>query len=415
MTGAVTGEKPEIVLDLSRLLSRLLHATPTGVDRVEMAYARGLAAMIPERLKFGAVNPAGRYGRLPTDRVLKFLDRTDALWSGAARPPTGAAVLLTAAREIRRMWPRRPDPPTGRRVLIQASPHHLDDERLTASILRREGAAFLCLLHDLIPITHPEYARPGGDATHLKRVETVARLADGVLTVSESTKRDFLPYLERTGRTVPVEAASLGVDPITGMVPQARSETPYFVCLGTIEPRKNHLLLLNIWRRLAETSANSADIPRLVIIGRRGWENENIVDMLDRCPALKGHVEETKRLPDREMAALLGGACALLMPSFAEGFGLPVAEAIAMGVPVICSDLPAHREAGGDVPLYLDPLDGPGWLRAIRAFATDGSAEAAAQAARRQKWRPIRWEDHLNAMLSLAERIAIRQPIGTTE
>jgi glycosyltransferase involved in cell wall biosynthesis len=66
---------------------------------------------------------------------------------------------------------------------------------------------------------------------------------------------------------------------------------PYFVCIGTIEPRKNHLLLLHLWRHLAETMP-AESVPRLVIIGRRGWENEQVVDMLERCPTLKRYVEE---------------------------------------------------------------------------------------------------------------------------
>ena len=69
---------------------------------------------------------------------------------------------------------------------------------------------------------------------------------------------------------------------------------------------------------------------------------------------------------------MLGGARALLMPSFAEGFGLPIIEALELGTPVIASDLPVYREIVGDIPTYLDPLDGPSWERAIRAFLQDG-------------------------------------------
>ena len=70
----------EIVLDLSRLLSRVLHPTPTGVDRVEMAYARGLAEAMPDRLHFAAVHPSGFYGRLPRRAVARFLDLTEERW-----------------------------------------------------------------------------------------------------------------------------------------------------------------------------------------------------------------------------------------------------------------------------------------------------------------------------------------------
>src|SRR5690606_20770954 len=115
-----------------------------------------------------------------------------------------------------------------------------------------------------------------------------------------------------------------------------------------------HLLLLNIWRRMIETIGPDAT-PHLAIVGRRGWENENIVDMLGRCEAIRGHVHEYAGLSDAAVGALLRDARALLCPSFAEGFGMPVTEALLGGTPAICSDLPALREAGGDVPDFIDP------------------------------------------------------------
>lgn len=397
------GPGPDVIIDLSRLLSRVMHPTPTGVDRVEMAYARGLDALIRSRLGFSALNPMGGYGHIPSDAVRRFLDHTEALWSGSVPPPVGRVrKAAAAARALALMRPRAISPPSSTRVLVQASPHHLHDAARTKAILRREQARFICLIHDLIPIEYPEYARPDGAAQHVRRIKTVARLADGVIANSESTRRSFLPYLAAADRDVPVVVAHLGVEVPAHTADQTHPATadprPYFVCVGTIEPRKNHLLLLNIWRRLAETIADPADVPRLLIIGRRGWENENILDMLERCPALKGHVEELDRLPDRAMYAVLAGARALLMPSFAEGFGMPVAEALAMGVPVICSDLPALREAGGDRPAYIDPLDGPGWIRAIMAHAAD-----------RPTIRPGSvpdWPAHMRRVLALIDTVS---------
>jgi glycosyltransferase involved in cell wall biosynthesis len=184
---------------------------------------------------------------------------------------------------------------------------------------------------------------------------------------------------------------------------------PYFVFLGTIEPRKNHLLLLNVWRRLVEeTKDGNAPIPKLVLIGRRGWENENIVDMLDRCPALKDHVIEASRLPDPDAQDLMRQACALVLPSFVEGFGLPIAEALEMGVPVLCSDIPAHREVGGAVPEFIDPLDGPGWLRAIRDYAAPGSWRRRAQVKRMAEWSRPSWDDHIKAVIETCDLVATK-------
>lgn len=95
----------------------------------------------------------------------------------------------------------------------------------------------------------------------------------------------------------------------------------------------------------------------------------------------------------------------MLFPSFAEGYGLPVAEALACGVPVICSDLPALREVGGDVPEYLDPIDGIAWMAAIEAYIADPSPRRAAQMQRLRAWQCPTWPDHFAGVLDLLDAV----------
>lgn len=395
----------EIILDLSRLLSRTLHAMPTGIDRVELVYARQLLAIIPDQLRFAAVNPFGFYGRLPRDAARRFLDETEARWAN----PTARnrwSLRIEAARTLARLAPRRvPRPAPGvRRYYVQASPHHLHRPEQVRAKLRAEQARFVCLVHDLIPIEFPEYARPNGAATHRRRVETMASLADGLIANSQATADSMARFL--TGRTPPpIRVAHLGCDPLPeaadGSLPVAQ---PYFVVLSTIEPRKNHLLLLHIWRRMMETLGPERT-PHLAIVGRRGWENENVLDMLERCEAIRDHVHEMAGLSDRGVSALLRNARALLLPSFAEGFGMPVTEALMVGTPAICSDLPALREAGGNVPEFIDPLDGPAWTDAILDYAADGSARRDRQIGRLRDWTPPGWRAHIATVLDLVREL----------
>ncbi len=396
---------PEIILDLSRLLSRALHPSPTGIDRVEMAYARTLARLIPDRLRFGAVHPTGLYGRLPLRAVEEFLDRTEERWE-----TIGGAEHATQSRRIAaaQCWLLRPRPiPAGSspRVVLQVSPHHLQHPSIVAGKLRREQAKFVCMVHDLIPISYPEYARPNGPDLHRRRLRSVERFADGILTNSQATLDALLASPEIDLGSRPTRVARFGVDrrAVTkgAYCPLQRE---YFVCLSTIEPRKNHLLLLHIWRSMVE--ALGADrVPLLYLVGRRGWENENILDLLDRCPGLRDCVQELPRLPDAQLRELISGARALLMPSFAEGFGMPVAEALVAGVPVLASDIPAHREAGGMVPDYIDPVDGAAWRHLILDYCAPASTRRAAQKARMKSWTPISWDSHVAAALSLVEEM----------
>lgn len=395
---------PDVVLDLSRLMSRVLRPTPTGVDRVELTYAQRLLLRIPERLAFGGRFPYGLYGRLDLAAVRRFLAHTSAVWSKGEGIGTRAA-RTAAARHLAALRPRRIPPPTRPRVFLQVSPHRVERMAGVQAILRREDARLVTMVHDLIPIEHPEYARPDGAGQHRQRMAVIAALASGIIANSAATRDSLLALLGPGGNPPPIAVAHLGTETVPGPaeLDPASAGKPYFVCVATIEPRKNHLLLLNVWKRLVEKHGGAA--PTLHLVGKRGWENEQVVDMLERCVALQGRVVEHPRMSDRDMGRLLHGAQALLLPSFAEGFGMPVSEALAAGVPVIASDIPALREVGRDAPDYLDPIDGPTWLRAVEDYARADSPRRQQQLDRLADWRAPTWEDHFDTILSLIDSL----------
>lgn len=384
-----------------------MHPTPTGVDRVEMAYATELLKLTPDAVHFAVTHPAGLHGRVSKPAAIDFLTMTAERWESEGQNETRAARLRRAASACWALTPdlSRPPPPpaSGRsRAYLHLSARSLERTDMFRAILKREQAKFFPFVHDIIPLTHPEYSRPDGPAMYRRKMATVTALASGVIVNSQATALALAPLLEAAGRDIPIHAAPLGVDlPKDAVSPPAggaSDERPYFVCVGTIEPRKNHLLLLNVWRRFVDTMGAEAT-PRLILIGRRGWENEMVLDMLDRCPALRGVVEERGRLSDAEQRRVIRGARAMLMPSFVEGFGLPVAEALALGTPVIASDLPALREAGGDAADYLDPLDGAGWAEAILDHTREQTSQRTVRAEQNTRWRPPTWAGHVGSAL----------------
>ena len=384
---------------------------PTGIDRVEHAYIRHWISHDPDRVKFVLRGPLGSPVAVPQNLVREMLDALDTRrlgepgWEEASKPAgrlaLSALARLSLGRGARELTRALAQPRENVYLLVS----HMGADRPGAiKNLKRKGVKFIPLVHDLIPATHPEYASPAGAERHFRRVEAFARLADGIITNSETTARDLLPHLRPGAERPPIIAAPLGIDTPLPDPSYPIPSDPYFVSIGTIEPRKNHLLLLNTWRLLAQRMG--PDTPKLILIGKRGWENENIVDMLDRCPALVGVVREYRDLPDKAVAKLLQGARALLFPSFVEGYGLPLAEALALGVPAICSDLPALREVGGDAPEYLDPLDGLGWRRLILGFADPDSRMRDAHLRRISNWTPPSWERHFSLVDPWLRRIA---------
>ncbi len=402
------GGEGELWLDVSRLLFQLFRGRLTGIDRVEIAYAEQMLALAPGRLRFVAFDYwRGRFRRLRQPRVAALIEALGPAWERGDMRALGRRALGELARS-QFLAPALPRHAGGARpVYVNVSTHPLQFTAPLGRLLARTGALFVPLVHDLIPLELPEYVPSAWVGDLRRKLATIEAYADGVIANSQATATALRPVLPH----MPLAALPLGISPrAPGPLP---AETrPYFVMLGTIEPRKNHLLMLHVWRRLVEMMGARA--PRLYVIGRRGWDNEQVIDLLERSRVLRGHVIETGMLPDGEMAARVAGARALLMPSFAEGYGLPVAEALAMGVPVLCSDIAAHREVGQGVPDYLDPVDGAGWLAMIAAYAAPDSPQRAAQCARLAAWRAPSWRAHVAEALAFIGQLSPRRAVQSS-
>jgi glycosyltransferase involved in cell wall biosynthesis len=374
---------PRILIDVTRLLvRRTLGRLPTGVDRVGLEYIRHYASSACALLTRGPFSIV--LGRAGSMRLF------DAL--------LGGALDKTAGPEKAR-WQRN------REGLLIHTGHMGLESAAYARALRRHRAQGLIFVHDLIPISHPEYCRPGEADRHMRRMTNALSLASGIIVNSADTLEALERFAgERGLRRPPVVIAPLAPGLRAASIPEGRPVPgPYFVVLGTIEPRKNHGLLLQVWRRLFEKLG--PETPQLFVVGHRGWECEQVVDLLERCKPLQGFVHERSRCGDAELSALLGHAQALLMPSFVEGYGMPVVEALACGVPVIASDLAVFREIAGDIPDYVDPLNGPEWMARIEAYFDPRDGRRAGQLRRIAHFRAPTWDAHFGVVDEFAARL----------
>jgi glycosyltransferase involved in cell wall biosynthesis len=400
--------KSVLLLDISRLIWRARRRGPTGIDRVELAYAQHYIAGNGERTAYAVLHLLGFVFAISPSGGRRFIEDLTARWQSSA-PTTQWANLLAIVRVYSHLlshlwvfgpWLRaklRHSPAAP--IFMVVSHHHVSRERTIDRIRCTLGVKTVCFLHDLIPIDYPEYFKPGWEPRYHRLASNVGRLFDAVIANSETTARSLRACLKEEpeiGATRLIRVTAPGVR--TFQTPAAfhdSQDRPYFVVLGTIEPRKNHLLLLNLWTRLASMMPTP---PRLLVIGHRGWENEQVVDMLERSRRLRGVVEEHSGLSDAQVGALVCGARALLLPSFAEGFGLPLAEALASGIPAICSDIPVFRELGRDAPEYLDPLDLQSWSAAVVDYSRPDSPRRAAQLERLTHWQAPSWSDHFGTV-----------------
>ncbi len=403
-----------ILFDVTRLLLRGPRASPTGIDRVSLAYGRWLLErrdldLTPVWGLGGALSPmpARAFARMiqaampcaPREprqrgpsRAWRRLARALACPLGSAealrpvrRPgdmvAAGAWGIGTARRSLDLIGRLTPSPGA---IYLNVSHFGLENPNLLKRLAARRVRPAV-MVHDLIPILHPEFCAPGGAERHARRIRGALAHAGLIVANSQSTADDVLDYARSHDLGAPpIVVAPLGVEAAFQRRPEAvASSAPYFVCVGTIEPRKNLAFLLTVWRRLAERLGG--DAPRLVVVGRRGWENEAVIDHLQRSPPILRLVHEVCDLQDEELARLVAGATALLAPSLAEGFDFATIEALALGTPVIASRIPAHCEMarGGR---FVDPLDGLGWLDAIES--------ALREPRRGPPFSPPTWDDH---------------------
>jgi glycosyltransferase involved in cell wall biosynthesis len=396
----------DLWLDLSRLLWRVFRGTLSGVDRVELAYAERLLERRGVDLRFVAHDYRGGFGFLPHARTAALIRRIGPAWhDGTLHRLAPAALALFATSLLRHGRAAAVSRPT---FYLNVSHHPLHRAAALRRFLAGTGVRLVPLLHDLIPLDWPEYVAPAETRRHARRLDATRDLADGVIANSETTAAALRAVLPGH---LPVLAAALGVTPaLPGALPPAVTDgRPFFLVLGTLAPRKNHLLLLHLWRRLA---AEGGTPPRLVVVGSRCAGNPLVVDLLDRCDLLRPHVAELGAASDATVAALACAARAVLVPSFAEGFSLPVAEALALGAPVLASDIPAHREVGQGVPEFLDPCDLPAWEAMVTEYARPGSPRRARQLAAACVWQGRSWDEHLDAVMAfLAGLLAVPVPL----
>jgi glycosyltransferase involved in cell wall biosynthesis len=386
------------LIDISRLLWRSWQGRlSTGIDRVTLAYVRRFSARSQALIQI-----RGRAWVLPktvSQRVFSILSEASKDL-GFTRQSTRRALLRTIAPAL--LSPTLPHP-AGKgtlsgRIALYTGHTGLENPRLVQWI-SRSGQRPVYFLHDLIPCTHPEYCRPGVAAIHAQRARHMLTTGHAILVNSAETRNALTRFAQTEQlRQPPIEVAWLasGIS-IHPEAPNAPTfDQPYFIMLGTIEPRKNHLRMLEIWRDW-EQYENSPR-PHLLIIGQRGWECENVLDMLDRCAAIHPWVHEIGRCSDVELVHHLHHAQALLMPSFVEGFGMPLIEALTHELPVIASDLGVFREVAGEIPDYLDPSDGIGWRRAIAEYAMPQSPRRAEQLKRLEHFQAPTWDNHFSTV-----------------
>lgn len=293
-------------------------------------------------------------------------------------PPPDAELLAAALPGLPPSWrlETRPWPRTGEVDVFHAT---------TFTFPAGFAGPVVVSCYDLTFLTHPQ--------THVleNKLHCLTGLLEAVLAdasfiaISQATRAELLsrfaiaqarvrviyPAADERFRPLPDAEAAARVRERFGVAP------PYLLSVGTLEPRKNLLRLLEAYAGLGEEQRRT--LP-LLIAGTQGWDGGELARRVTADPAL-ATVRLLGHVADDDQPALYRSARALLYPSLAEGFGLPPLEALACGTPVLTSSTTSLPEVVGDAGRLLDPLDVPAWTAALAELAARPEVPAAARAA----------------------------------
>jgi glycosyltransferase involved in cell wall biosynthesis len=272
----------------------------------------------------------------------------------------------------------------------------------------KSGKPLVVSVHDAAPWLYPESFTARGRWFHGVGVRVAARRADRVITGTEAAAAELRAYTRLPSSLVRV--VPYGVDPNT-LVPGEEpttsvlreyglSGTPYVLWVGSLEPRKGVGVLVAAMARLAAEGKTTA----LVLAGYAGWQNARLIPPEQRAQ-LGESLHQLGPVPEADLQALYAGATVFAFPSFHEGFGLPVLEAMAAGTPVVASDIAALREVAGEAAVLVPPGDVQQWAGAIEDVLASHSRRAELADAGRRRAALFPWASTAAATLEVYKEL----------
>lgn len=242
--------------------------------------------------------------------------------------------------------------------------------------LKRQGCILAKLHHDAVPLLYPHFSHETTAYRYLENFAAAVRYMDYWICNSRTVERDLHRIVRETGLgDVQTFVCQFGADISTTGQPQPPARFAqgaperYIICVGTIEPRKNHELVLDVFEALIQTP-EFADV-HLVLVGKSGWNNQRVVERITQHAEADRRLHWVAGIPDAELEWLYQRAAVCLCLSHYEGFGLPVIEALSRGVPVICTRDSAMDEVGAGAVITV-PLDRDAVVTALEDFFSAG-------------------------------------------
>jgi len=258
-------------------------------------------------------------------------------------------------------------------------------------------------IHDLTTFLYPLHRGKEVSARLSNRAKEAARISQKIIAISKATATDATKFLDTLSTKIEVIYPGLSVlDGPSNSLPEGLESKSYLLYVGTIEPRKNLVGLLRSYEMLPEKLQKKYP---LVIVGAKGWNTGKIWRVLQSLKS-KENIKFMGFLPDPILAKLYKEAAVFVYPSFYEGFGLPVLEALGYGVPVVTSNCSSLPEVTEEAALLIDPADNKSIARAIQRLLGNSSARSDLGKKGKIQARKFSWENAAKETLRILEEVA---------
>lgn len=273
--------------------------------------------------------------------------------------------------------------------------------------LKAKGLKVTAVIYDVIPLTRPEFFQDRLRDIYKKWFARVAQYADGFACISRAVRDEVRSVVADQAGRERSESCSYSYfhlgseldlrqgdgDPQGELVDIFTSPTPVFLNVGTLEPRKNHAYLLDAFDMLWRVGSKA----RLCLVGGIGWKCETLIARIRNHPQNGSSLFWFGKLGDAGLDYAYRHASSLVISSHAEGFGLPIVEALQRGLPVMASDIPVFREIGGEFVAYFDLKDPSSLMELVLSYERTGKFAAGVRSPTDWSW--MDWKDSAKQLI----------------
>lgn len=292
-------------------------------------------------------------------------------------------------------------------IIISVGQNLTSSEMIAFEKIKRKVDIHLRLLcHDLIPINYPEFFLSQNTRLFSKYIHQTFKVVDHFYCNSEFTKNELAEYQAKVdNKKTPMSVVTLGCDLHIKQVMNESSEQlkdmvnqPYVLFVSTIETRKNHDLIYQMYLKLLEQGVEN--LPRVYFVGRRGWKVEKLLHNLDHDSRIKDKIFILDNVSDSDLIQLYQHCWFTLYPSFIEGYGLPVAESLSLGKFCLSSNTGSLLEVGGSYIDYADPHHLEQWIERFKFLINHPDYITEKERKIFNEYQPASWESCSKEILS---------------